>query len=73
LVVLVITGGAKENGASLKVVVVVEVVDVRFLLPFGLPRGLDVIMKGEAKGGGEGSMAVRLQPHCPSPFVYFFV
>jgi len=50
LVVLVITGGAEENGASLKVVVVVEVVDVRFLLPFGLSRSFDVIMEGEAKG-----------------------
>ncbi len=34
-------------------IAVVVVVDVRFLLPFGLPRGLNVIMtKGEAKGSG---------------------
>ena len=39
----------------MKVVVVVEVVDVRFLLPFGLPRDLNVIMKDEAKGWGGGS------------------
>ncbi len=35
------------------VVVVVVVVDVRFLPPFGLPRGLDVIMtEDEAEGRG---------------------
>jgi len=53
LIVLVITDETEENEASLKVVVVVEVVDVRFLLPFGLSRGLNVIMKDEPKGEKE--------------------